>query len=119
STAQADVTHWLSVASAGNHYSMVYNSPSTWSEKYNLVWDKILGLNLFPATVASTEVAYYKGVMKTYGVSVQSTTNTTKTDWELWAATLATNSTDFQALVTPIYNYMNTTGSRQPMQDSY
>src|SRR2546421_2060544 len=119
STAQSDVTHWISVTSAGDHYSMVYNSASTWSEKYNLVWDKILGLNLFPTSVASTEIAYYKLKMKQYGVSVQSTTNTAKTDWELWSATLATSSADFQALVAPIYNYMNTTGSRQPMQDSY
>jgi hypothetical protein len=37
----------------------------------------------------------------------------------LWSATLATSSADFQTLITPIYNYMNTTGSRQPMQDSY
>jgi hypothetical protein len=119
STAQSDVTHWLQVAGAGNHYSMVYNQPNTWSLKYNLVWDKILGLNLFPTSVASTEIAYYKQVKQTYGVSVQSSTNTAKTDWELWAATLATNLADFQTLITPIYNYMNTTGSRQPMQDSY
>jgi len=38
---------------------------------------------------------------------VQSTTNIAKTDWELWSATLASSSADFQALVAPIYNYMN------------
>jgi hypothetical protein len=119
STAQSDVTHWISVTNAGDHYDMVYNQSNTWSLKYNLVWDKILGLNLFPTSVASTEIAYYKRAMKTYGVAVEGTTNTAKTDWELWAATLATNTSDFQTLIAPIYNYMNTTGSRQPMQDSY
>ena len=119
STAQSDVTHWMSVTSAGDHYDMVYNNSGTWSEKYNLVWDKILGLNLFPTSVAATEIAYYKRQLKTYGVPVQGTTNTAKTDWELWSASLATNSADFQTLIAPIYNYMNTTGSRQPMQDSY
>jgi hypothetical protein len=119
STAQSDVTHWLSVATDGNHYSLAYNDPGTWSEKYNLVWDKILGLNLFPTTVASQEVTYYESVMTNYGVPVESTTNTAKTDWEFWSASLATNSTDFQALIAPIYNFMNTTSSRIPLQDSY
>lgn len=117
--AQTDVTHWLQVAFAGDHYSMVYNQPNTWSLKYNLVWDRILGLNLFPTSVAATEVAYYRQVIRPYGVPVQSNTNIAKTDWEVWAATLATNSSDFQALITPIYNFMNNSGSRQPMQDSY
>jgi hypothetical protein len=119
STALSDVTHWISVTGAGDHYSMVYNSPTTWSLKYNLVWDKILGLNLFPTSVASTEIAYYKQKAKTYGVSVQSTTNTAKVDWEVWAATLATSQADFQTLITPIYNYMNATGNRLPMRDAY
>ena len=119
SAAQSDVTHWLSVSTDGNHYSLAYNDPGTWSEKYNLVWDGILGLNLFPASVASQEVAYYLSIMSTYGVPVESTTTTAKTDWQFWSASLATNNADFQALIAPIYNFMNTTTSRIPLQDSY
>jgi hypothetical protein len=119
STAQSDVTHWLSVSTDGNHYSLAYNDPGTWSEKYNLVWDTILGLNLFPTSVASQEVAYYESIMQTYGVPVESTTTTAKTDWQFWSASLATNNADFQTLIAPIYNFMNTTTSRIPLQDSY
>ena len=98
---------------------MAYNDPGTWSELYNLVWDKILGLNLFPSYVASDEVAYYESIMQTYGVPVESTTTTAKTDSETWSASLASNITDFQKLITPIYNFMNTTTNRVPLQDSY
>ena len=117
--AQSDVTHWLSVSTDGNHFDMAYNDPGTWSELYNLVWDKILGINLFPSYVASEEVAYYESIMQTYGVPVESTTTTAKTDWQFWSASLASNLTDFQTLIAPIYNFMNTTSNRVPLQDSY
>jgi len=117
--AQSDVTHWISVSSDGNHFDMAYNDPGTWSELYNLVWDKILGINLFPSYVASEEIAYYESIMQTYGVPVESTTTTAKTDWQFWSASLASNNTDFQTLIAPIYNFMNTTTNRVPLQDSY
>jgi len=117
--AQSDVTHWLSVSSDGNHFDMAYNDPGTWSELYNLVWDKILGLNLFPSYVASEEVAYYENILQTYGVPVESTTTIAKADWQFWSASLASNISDFQTLIAPIYNFMNTTTNRVPLQDSY
>jgi hypothetical protein len=119
-TAQSDVQHWLSVAADGTtHYRLAYDQPNTWSQKYNLVWDTILGLNLFPAQVAQREVAYYKQVMRPFGVPVESTTTTAKTDWSVWSATLATNKSDFEALITPIYKYLNGTAARIQLADSY
>lgn len=118
-TAQSDAQHWMTAADDGNHTRLAYDQPNSWSQKYNLVWDRILGLNLFPASVAANEVAYYKAIAGTYGVSVESTATIAKTDWSVWAASLATNLSDFESLVTPIYNFMTTTGNRVPLQDSY
>jgi hypothetical protein len=117
--AKADAKHWIAVADAGNHSLLAFDKPGTWSQKYNLVWDRILGLNVFPPAVARKEIAYYKSVMQPYGVPLDSRTRLTKTDWSVWSATMAENPADFRALVSPIYDYLNATSSRQPLVDSY
>ena len=117
--AKADAAHWMEAAADGGHYRLAFDKPNTWSQKYNLVWDSILGLNIFPPEVAQKEVAQYKSVMQRYGVPLDSRTHLTKTDWSLWSATLADNQRDFEALVSPIYDYLNETTARDPLADSY
>ena len=117
--AATDAAHWLTVAAEDNHYRLAFDKPGTWSQKYNLVWDRILGLNVFPPEVAQKETAFYKTVMQRYGVPLDSRTKLTKTDWSLWSATLADNQADFEALISPIYDYLNHTTARSPFTDSY
>ncbi len=117
--AKKDAEHWIKVADAGDHSLLAFDKPNTWSQKYNLVWDKLLGLNVFPPEVARKEVAYYKKVMQQYGVPLDSRTKLTKTDWSIWSATLADNQADFEAIVSPIYDYLNETSVRDPLSDSY
>jgi hypothetical protein len=117
--AKADAEHWRQVAAEGDHYRLAFDKPGTWSQKYNLVWDCILGLNIFPPSVAQKEVAHYQRVMLRYGVPLDSRTHLTKTDWSFWSATLADNRSDFEAIIAPIYDYLNETTVRDPIADSY
>ncbi len=58
-------------------------------------------------------------MIQRYGVPLDSRTRLTKTDWCLWSATLAENRADFEAIVSPIYDYLNETTARLPFVDSY
>jgi hypothetical protein len=117
--AKTDARHWVQVADAGDCSLLAFDKPGTWSQKYNLVWDKILGLNIFPPEVAAKEIANYRKQLQPYGLPLDSRTKLTKTDWSLWSATLANDPADFNAIVNPIVDYLNETTSRVPFVDSY
>ncbi|HEY3705101.1 MAG TPA: DUF4965 domain-containing protein [Terracidiphilus sp.] len=110
---------WQSMAIDGDHYKLAFDNPGTWSQKYNLVWDQILGLNLFPAKVRQTEIAFYLKHINRYGLPLDNRRDYTKLDWETWTATLADNPADWNALMDPIGRWINEGPSRVPLTDWY
>ncbi|HEX4066506.1 MAG TPA: DUF4965 domain-containing protein [Acidobacteriaceae bacterium] len=118
-TAESMAQKWIGMAAEGDHYKLAFNSPGTWSQKYNLVWDQLLGYNLFPRSVRETEMAFYLHKINRYGLPLDDGADYTKLDWSLWTATLASNPDQFRAIVDPIYQWMNETTSRVPMTDWY
>src|ERR1700728_1948872 len=90
-TAESMAQKWIGMAAEGDHYKLAFNSPGTWSQKYNLVWDQLLGYNLFPPTVRETELTHYLGKINHYGLPLDGRADYTKLDWSLWTATLASN----------------------------
>ena len=119
STAREMAGKWITMAAEGDHYKLAFNSPGTWSQKYNLVWDKILDYNLFPEKVRDAEIAFYLTKINHYGLPLDSRADYTKLDWSLWTATLASKPEQFRAILDPIYVWLNETTSRVPLTDWY
>jgi len=110
---------WVKEADDGDHFRLAFDKSGTWSQKYNLVWDRILGLKLFPPEVVRKEMDYYKQIQNRYGLPLDNRETYTKLDWTLWTATLTQNRADFEALVNPVYLFMNETPDRSPLTDWY
>jgi hypothetical protein len=117
--AEQFASRWVSMAADGDHYKLAFDKPGTWSQHYNLVWDRLLGLNLFPAEVARKDIAFYQTKLNRFGLPLDNRRDYTKLDWEFWTATLADSPSGFEVLVGPIYDWVNQTTKRVPLTDWY
>ena len=110
---------WMKLADAGDHYSLSFGNKESWSQKYNMVWDKLMGWEIFPEEVKQKELAYYLTKQNQYGLPLDSRRNYTKSDWIMWTATLADDHETFMKFVQPIYDFANETTDRIGLTDWY
>lgn len=108
---------WVKMADDEDHYRLTFDKPGTWSQKYNLVWDQLLDLNIFPESVMDKEIAYYLNRQNQYGLPLDSRELYTKADWIIWTATMTDNEEEFNALIDPLYRFYDETEDRVPASD--
>lgn len=115
-----------------------YNLTNSWSLKYNLLYQKVLGLSVFPQSVIDTDDNFNWGQLLTYGIPLDDRkyycrlifyllspvllvshhiSTFTKLDWEFWMAALTRSPTQRQQLVSTLFNWANETPTRVPLTD--
>jgi hypothetical protein len=117
--AKAIAAKWIEAAKTDGRYRLAFDAENSWSLKYNMVWDSILDLNIFPPEVKKAETEWYKKTQNRYGIPLDNRRDYTKTDWLVWAATLSYNEEDFEELIEPLWRFVSETPSRVPFTDWY
>lgn len=110
---------WEKDAREDDHYRLAFDRENTWSQKYNMVWDKLWNINIFPNDAMQREIKYYLKMQNRYGLPLDSRKDYTKNDWIMWTAAMAPNNKTFLKFVHPVYDYINETESRVPISDWY
>ena len=112
---------WIEAAKGGAYGGgrIAFDRPDTWSLKYNLVWDRLLGFNLFPKEVAEAELRVYRQVAGPYGVPLDCRKTYTKSDWLVWCGALTGKCEDLAFLCDGIYRFLDETPDRVAFSDWY
>jgi len=118
-TARAMVREWRQLAwdEQARCSRLAYDKPGTWSLKYNWVWDRLLGFDLFPSEWIEQELASYHPRFLPYGPPLDNRALFTKSDWMLWCATLEKDRDAFDRWVAAVWSMLNDTPHRVPFTD--
>lgn len=108
---------WEQTAYDGDHYRLAFDRPDTWSQKYNIIWDKLWQTHLFSNQTVEKELNYYLTKQNRYGLPLDNRKDYSKSDWILWTAALSPDMKTFMQFVNPLYDYINKTSSRVPISD--
>jgi hypothetical protein len=117
--AEKYAARWIAEADDGDHFRLTFDRANTWSQKYNLVWDRLLDLKLFPDEVYRKEMDFYRRTQAEFGLPLDNRNVYTKLDWILWTATLTRDRDDFEALVSPVHKFLAESPDHSPMTDWY
>jgi len=98
---------------------LTFDQADSWSMKYNMVWDNLLGYGIFSDEVKKNEIRVYMQNMNRYGVPLDSRITFTKIDWLMWSTRIWEDKEYFDKVCEAIANMINETTDRMPMTDWY
>ncbi|KAF7326594.1 hypothetical protein MSAN_02502900 [Mycena sanguinolenta] len=98
---------WVGLASQSGRLRWTYDE-STFGLMYNLLADKLLQLNLVPASIYTAESATLSNnqVQASFGLSLSSdNASAARSDWTLFSAAAAPDNTTRDLLIAPVRNH--------------
>ncbi len=117
--AKSMAERWLKDAKNETGSRLAFDQPDSWSLKYNLIWDRLLDLNLFPSEFYQSEIELYRTKMNDYGMPLDNRSDYTKVDWLAWTTALTDDKAFAEELYRGIWRFISETRQRVPITDWY
>ncbi|KAA8575420.1 hypothetical protein EYC84_004586 [Monilinia fructicola] len=122
--AKSYVDQWINLAVIDNatlpHTSLSYSNPNpdSYSLLYNLYPDTLLSLHIIPPSIYTMQSNFYPSIAQTYGVPLDSRNSWTKSDWNIWCASIAEDSTK-KDMINRVAQFVAKSESSVPLTDFY
>jgi hypothetical protein len=110
---------WKEKAAESDHTKLAFDKKDSWSLKYNLVWDKLLDINIFDRDIMRSEIEYYKSKLNSFGIPLDNRADYTKSDWQMWTTVLSDDQLYLNIVVNKMWKMLNETEDRVPFTDWY
>ena len=117
--AKRDADRLIELCESDSYLPFALSKKNSWSLKYNLVWDIVLGFNIFPEKLYEAESEKYRQELNAYGVPLDSRKDFTKTDWMLWAACLDKTGENVETFSKTIVKFLAESESKVCFCDWY
>ncbi|MBE7053638.1 MAG: DUF4965 domain-containing protein [Ruminococcaceae bacterium] len=110
---------WIEDTKTEKSSALTFDTKDTWSLKYNIVWDRLLDINIFDKEVSKREQAFYLTKLNRYGVPLDSREDYTKIDWLAWTTVMTDDKEYTDKIYKSIWNMLNESETRVPITDWY
>jgi hypothetical protein len=111
---------WVEMArKSDGTFRLAFDQENSYSMKYNLIWDKLWGTNIFNFKDFEKEFASYLNRSNQFGMPLDNRADYTKSDWMVWCASLMEKKSDFETMIAPLYAAYQNSPSRVPLTDWY
>lgn len=100
------------------HTTLAYDNASSHGLLYNLYADSLVKTNLVPKSVYEMQSAFYPTIAEQFGVPLDTRHGWAKNDWEMWAASVASESTRTE-MVARLAKWIGETSTNSPATDLY
>lgn len=112
------VGYGLNNASDPPHTELDYNDPTSHGVLYNLYADRLLGLNFVYDYIYTIQSNFYPTVVLEYGLPLDTRHTWVKSDWQMFAASIAEESTR-TLLTNLLVKWINETPETGPFGDLF
>lgn len=109
----------LAINKNDTHVKLDYQDDKSWGTLYNLIFDRLLNLQLVAEEVYDKQDAFYPTKQKEYGIPLDSRFTWQKSDWAMFASATAAVTSTRDLWIENLYKFISSGNTDAPFTDLF